>query len=289
MQTTERPEYTYDYHWGRIAVALILLTALIVGMFFLFAGGETSEEKRVPSAVNESEAISTETISSSSAAPDSSDQLTNANLEETASIETMDEKKALDSSPPAEYREIDQANAAASDISEQPDQPNQTSDVVATVPTAANRQVTAEPVNVENADIVTATQIVVDRTLAKPSDTRTKAKLFAETIKRAKLTTQVNRREPGEALPKELTLAKNGLSKVFFYTEVIGEAGKTHYHNWYHEGKLKARVPITIGSDRWRCYSSKYLTNQQTGEWTVKVENAKGKLLAQSEFHFVDQ
>ena len=115
---------------------------------------------------------------------------------------------------------------------------------------------------------------------------KTQTKLFTDTIKRAMLTFKVQHLDPGDELPLEISLEEGGLSKVYFYTEVLGQAGNTHYHYWYKNDKLITKVPITIGSDRWRCYSSKFLNKHHEGEWKVKIKNRKGKLLAESRFIF---
>ncbi|PIE41025.1 MAG: hypothetical protein CSA49_05505 [Gammaproteobacteria bacterium] len=272
MQHTETPEYTYTYHWGRIAGAIAVVVVFLFGIYYWLSA---PEEKAVPPRLTQTEQPTIEAM------PNTQEQ---AQEPEQAEIQA----------PTPENNTVKAENIHKTDTSK-----------IETVATAPAEAVTPDETASAPAETVTpviaTTEIKIETVSEQPvnthteaetptkTDTRTKAELFTAAIKRAKLTAQVSRKEPGDSLPYHLAVDPQGLSKVYFYTEVVGQAGKTHYHHWYRNGKLKAKVPIAIGGNRWRCYSSKYLTQQQAGEWTVKVIDAKGRLLAKSSFNFANQ
>jgi hypothetical protein len=67
--------------------------------------------------------------------------------------------------------------------------------------------------------------------------------------------------------------------QVFFFTELVGMEGRTVRHRWELDGQVMAEVPFTVGSPRWRVYSSKRLMPGQTGSWTVSVVAESGEIL----------
>lgn len=280
MQYTERPEYTYDYHWGRIVILFALLLGLGAGIYALFSSPSETEQ-RIPNqeladnTPKESEAASA-TIKPA-VISENSDQVASPPTNTDLIADTKQSSEVILVEQSQEQAKANEAKAQSTAVSPQTNKTKEPEQIIAATALKIEPQVSKAS---QAPTAIPPTEPKAD------TDTRTKAKLFTAAIKRAKLTAEVNRREPGEALPEQLTLEESGLSKVYFYTEVIGQAGKTHYHHWYHDGKLKAKVPITIGSNRWRCYSSKYLNHQQTGKWTVKVIDAKNRLLAQSHFNF---
>ena len=265
------PEYIYEYHWGRILLAGSLLLALILTALLIFiSGDEPSTPSRAlatkESATQANSAVPGLTTSSeqSSVKPPAPTELSN-HPEEVATINKLPATAAISKPSSQLAPENTQPNIKTIEREEQPTkivkQSNHNKGSSETIPANA----------------------------AKPTEASlqlTRAKLFSETVKRARLTDTVVRHEPGKQLPQTVELNQSGLSKIYFYTEVLGEAGRTHVHYWYHNGQLKAKVPITIGSDRWRCYSSKYLTATHAGNWQVQVKDRKGKLLAQGEFNF---
>lgn len=281
MQYTERPEYTYDYHWGRILILAALLLSLGGGAYVLFSSPSDTEQTIQTQEFAEVEPLDSKAPASTilpDAVTENSDEPTSpqTSIDSIANTnESSEANLAEKSQEPAETSAAKEQSTAASQTVHETKEPQQVIAATAIKIEPQANKVSHAPATIQPTEPQAAT------------DTRTKAKLFTAAIKRAKLTAEVNRREPGETLPAQLTLEENGLSKVYFYTEVIGQVGKTHYHHWYHNGKLKAKVPITIGSNRWRCYSSKYLNHQQTGKWTVKVIDAKNRLLAQSHFNFI--
>ncbi len=95
--------------------------------------------------------------------------------------------------------------------------------------------------------------------------------------KRAQFCSAVTEREPADDLS---TLAAPA-DKVYFFTELVGMAGKTVTHKWSHDGTAMGDVAISVGADRWRCYSTKTLAAGMTGTWTVTVVDDAGTTLVE--------
>lgn len=72
---------------------------------------------------------------------------------------------------------------------------------------------------------------------------------------------------------------------VVCFTRIIGAASETSVtHVWYHEGETRARVELPVRSPDWRTWSRKSLLPSWTGDWTVKVLDADGLVLASAAF-----
>lgn len=77
-------------------------------------------------------------------------------------------------------------------------------------------------------------------------------------------------------------------SAVYFWTRIVGGAeGDAIRHVWRHEGKLIGYVPLELGGPHWRTYSQRELPAERTGQWTVEVVDADGRVLAEHRFHCV--
>jgi hypothetical protein len=99
-------------------------------------------------------------------------------------------------------------------------------------------------------------------------------------VRRAVFTTNVVDREPVDEL-KSLTTDAN---KIYFFTEIVDFAGGTITHRWVYGGETAAEVTFDIGGPRWRVYSSKNLTLDRAGTWTVEIVDGKGNTLDRAEF-----
>jgi hypothetical protein len=94
-------------------------------------------------------------------------------------------------------------------------------------------------------------------------------------LKRALFTTAIEEHEPAGSVDSLST----AIDQVYFFTEIVGLQGDMITHRWTHRGEVRAEVPFSIGGPRWRVYSSKQLLPAWTGEWTVEVLGADGKVL----------
>ncbi len=101
-------------------------------------------------------------------------------------------------------------------------------------------------------------------------------------VKRAQFCSGVAEREPLD----ELTTVAAPTGSVFFFTELIGMAGRTVTHKWSLDGQAMGDVAISVGADRWRCYSTKTLAPTMTGTWMVEVVDDAGTKLAEKSFTY---
>ncbi len=68
------------------------------------------------------------------------------------------------------------------------------------------------------------------------------------------------------------------------FTRIKGGKGGEVVHAWIHEGHTRARVPLKIGSDSWRTWSTKRILPSWTGHWEVKVMTPDGMVLRSISF-----
>ena len=56
-------------------------------------------------------------------------------------------------------------------------------------------------------------------------------------------------------------------------------------HIWEHTGRVKARIAMEVSpSPFWRCWSRKRITENQKGNWIVKIVNDAGTILGEKSF-----
>ena len=62
--------------------------------------------------------------------------------------------------------------------------------------------------------------------------------------------------------------------------------GQLVVHSWEHQGESVAEVRFKVSGPRWRVWSSKILTPDRPGAWTVLVLNAAGEILAEKSLDY---
>ena len=102
-------------------------------------------------------------------------------------------------------------------------------------------------------------------------------------VARSTFTSGIDNREPVDQLGQ----LSNDNSKVYFFTEITGMAGKKITHRWEHGGEVKAEISFNVGADRWRVWSSKNLVPEWLGEWIVSVVDDAGNTLAEESMAYV--
>ena len=125
----------------------------------------------------------------------------------------------------------------------------------------------------------TASQQAVAQSAA-PAEAEQKS----EHVLRALLTTGIENREPVDEI---VSLDKNR-ERIYFFTELTGMKGKVIKHRWEFQDKVMGVVNFNVGSDQWRCYSSKNLSPEWTGIWTVTIVDEKDNVLTQTYFEVTE-
>jgi len=97
-------------------------------------------------------------------------------------------------------------------------------------------------------------------------------------VVRAQFCSGISDREPVDRL-ESISPEKGTL---YYFTEVSLAAGDTLIHRWLHDGWTIAEVPLTVGADRWRTWSSKQIWHLGAGQITVQVVNGDGEVLLES-------
>jgi hypothetical protein len=106
----------------------------------------------------------------------------------------------------------------------------------------------------------------------------------SEHVLRALLTTGIENREPVDEI---VSLDKNS-DRIYFFTEFSGLKGHMVRHRWEYNGKVMGEVNFNVGSNRWRCYSSKNLLPEWTGIWTVSVIDDQDNVLTETYFEVTE-
>lgn len=120
--------------------------------------------------------------------------------------------------------------------------------------------------------------------MAEPSEDAVKKPPQSEHVVRALLTTGIENREPVDEI---VSLNKNQ-ERIYFFTEFTGLKGQMIKHRWEYNGKVMGEVNFNVGSNRWRCYSSKNLLPEWTGIWTVSVIDEKNNVLSEAYFEVTE-
>jgi hypothetical protein len=121
-------------------------------------------------------------------------------------------------------------------------------------------------------------------TTTAPADTPVKAPPRSEHVVRALLTTGIENREPVD----EIVSINKNQQRIYFFTELADLKGKMIKHRWDFNGKTMGEVDFNVGSNKWRCYSSKNLLPEWTGIWTVSVIDENNNVLAETYFEVTE-
>ncbi|MBA2410816.1 MAG: DUF2914 domain-containing protein [Gammaproteobacteria bacterium] len=107
-------------------------------------------------------------------------------------------------------------------------------------------------------------------------------------VARAQFTTRIEAREPVDHIGAVFPSNGTPVRTLLYFTEITGLNGETVTHRWEHEGQVIAEVSFDIGSDRWRIYSSKNLSQAMQGDWRVVVTDSNGEIIKIDSFVYDD-
>lgn len=95
-------------------------------------------------------------------------------------------------------------------------------------------------------------------------------------------TTGIENREPID----QVTFVESDIRRVYFFSDLRGLAGTTVTHRWSHAGTPQAEVKFAVGGPRWRVWSSKELSQDRLGDWTVEIVTDEGETIASETFTY---
>ena len=90
-------------------------------------------------------------------------------------------------------------------------------------------------------------------------------------VLRSQLTSGIEQREPIDDLQGEISINNDEILTIYLFTHIENLAGEKITHRWFYKGREMATVPLDVGSNSWRTYSSKHISPSWRGEWKVQI------------------
>lgn len=98
------------------------------------------------------------------------------------------------------------------------------------------------------------------------------------TVIRTQFTTAIEGQEPVD----NLTELNNGTSeRIYCFTELKDLSGQVVTHSWEYKGEVVSEARFHVDGSHSRVWSTRLLTPDQPGSWTVVIMSASGKVLAE--------
>ncbi len=118
--------------------------------------------------------------------------------------------------------------------------------------------------------------VPVTSTIPPTTATLAPVAIPAPQVARAAFTTGITAREPDSQLARI-----SAGQTVYYFTELVGLQGHVITHRWEKDGAFQLGLQFPVGGQRWRVHSSKTITPDLPGTWTVTVQNDDGTVLRQ--------
>ncbi|MCC5854712.1 MAG: DUF2914 domain-containing protein [Idiomarina sp.] len=103
-------------------------------------------------------------------------------------------------------------------------------------------------------------------------------------IQRAVLTTGIENREPVDDLGSTYVHSGDPEQRLILFTQVVNHNNRGITHLWFFDDRLQAEIPLRIGSENWRTFSSKVIPTNTTGEWRILVVSDDQEILLEYSF-----
>jgi len=111
--------------------------------------------------------------------------------------------------------------------------------------------------------------------------------IINKNVSRALLTDKINNKEPAGELNLPVTVNNTQAAGVYYFTELKGLKGRTLYHEWLNNGKVVFKHRLNILANRWRTSSSKLFTDNDAGNWSVRLVDEAEHILDKKSFKVV--
>jgi hypothetical protein len=113
------------------------------------------------------------------------------------------------------------------------------------------------------------------------------APIVNKNVSRALLTHKINNKEPAGELNLPVKVNKKQAVGVYYFTELTELKGRTLYHEWSNNGKAVFKHPIKVLGNRWRASSSMLFTDNDVGNWGVRLIDESGHILNKKSFKVI--
>ncbi|WP_020160836.1 DUF2914 domain-containing protein [Methylobacter marinus] len=113
------------------------------------------------------------------------------------------------------------------------------------------------------------------------------ASVINKNVSRALLTDKINNKEPAGELNLPVAVNKAQAVGVYYFTELTGLKGRTLYHEWLNNGEVVFNRRLNILGNRWRTSSSKLFTDNDVGNWSVRLIDENERILNKKSFKVV--
>jgi hypothetical protein len=114
--------------------------------------------------------------------------------------------------------------------------------------------------------------------LAAPFTRAEDPPLEHSTVTRTQFTTAIQGLEPVD----NLTELNNGTSqRVYCFTELRDLSGQVVKHSWEYRGEVVDEARFHVDGSPSRVWSSRLLSPDRPGSWTVVIRSASGRVLAE--------
>ena len=114
--------------------------------------------------------------------------------------------------------------------------------------------------------------------LAVSSSCAADPSLVHSSVIRTQFTTSIQEREPVDNL---IELNNGTPERVYCFTELTNQTGQVVTHSWEYRGEVMNKARFDVDGSHTRFWSSRLLTPDRPGSWTVVVMSATGRVLAE--------
>lgn len=259
------PSVTYQWHWRRIATAMLFVCVLLVVLVYSLMGSVNAEQNDLSTdnmrqtspqlKVEEAEPVIVEQSSTTLASNDDVIEVSEPPIVSTSDTDlppmqgvniVKDEPSVL-SEPQIESQEIAEPSAE-------------------TQLPSSNQESFAETAHIASVAIG--------------------AKIDTDKVSRAVLTRKVVEREPVNVFKADIRLTEF-TDTLTFFSELKNLQGQSIRHIWRYDDQVMASIELKVTTPRYRTYSNKHILPDQIGYWRVDVVDEQDHLLAQKEFRIL--
>lgn len=259
------PSVTYQWHWRRIATAMLFVCVLLVVLVYSLMGSVNAEQNDLSTdnmrqtspqlKVEEAEPVIVEQSSTTFASNDDVIEVSEPPIVSTSDTDlppmqgvniVKDEPSVL-SEPQIESQEIAEPSAE-------------------TQLPSSNQESFAETAHIASVAIG--------------------AKIDTDKVSRAVLTRKVVEREPVNVFKADIRLTEF-TDTLTFFSELKNLQGQSIRHIWRYDDQVMASIELKVTTPRYRTYSNKHILPEQIGYWRVDVVDEQDHLLAQKEFRIL--